>query len=66
MDFFKYSKKLIKTKNNDKCYTTNPFKQNKQVTFIWVEENLNSEKSNYCSDSSVFFNNFSKSDGFKF
>ena len=52
MEFFKYSKKLLKNKHETQTYTTNPFKQNKQVTFIWVEKSPNIFKKNYWSDSS--------------
>ncbi|MGN0018022.1 MAG: hypothetical protein ACI37S_03165 [Candidatus Gastranaerophilaceae bacterium] len=39
MEFFNYTKNLIKQKENekDKIYKINPFKQKKDVTFIWVE-----------------------------
>lgn len=52
MEFFKYSKKLLKNKHETQTYTTNPFKQNKQVTFIWVEKSPNIFDKNYWSDSS--------------
>lgn len=51
MEFFKYSKNLLKNKQKTQTYSTNPFKQNKQVTFVWVE-NSEKSKSNYWSDSS--------------
>lgn len=38
MDFFKYSKKLLKNKSEPKSHSTNPFKQNKNVTLVWVDE----------------------------
>lgn len=41
MEFFKYSKELLKNKHE--TYTTNPFTQNKQVTLVWVDKN-SSEK----------------------
>lgn len=39
MDFLEFTKKLLKFKksSNKKDYSTNPFKENKQVTFIWIE-----------------------------
>ncbi|MBR1681590.1 hypothetical protein IJ707_07360 [bacterium] len=45
MEFFEFTKKLLKLKkeNQTKDYTTNPFKQNKQVTFIWVEPKKNGD-----------------------
>ena len=47
MEFFKYSKELVKIKNENKTYTTNPFSKNKQVTFVWVEKtNKNLFKTN--------------------
>ena len=51
MEFFKYSKNLLKNKQQNQTYSTNPFKQNKQVTFVWIE-NSEKSKSNYWSDSS--------------
>lgn len=46
MDFLKYTKKLINKKSENKTQTNfeqnlyhlNPFKQNKQVTYIWIEK----------------------------
>ncbi len=39
MEFFEFTKKLLelKEKSKEKCYSTNLFKQNKKVTFIWIE-----------------------------
>lgn len=39
MKFLELTKKLLKIKKTDtgKNYTKNPFKQNKQVTLIWIE-----------------------------
>ena len=39
MEFLEFTKKLLKFKKetNKKEYCTNPFKQNKQVTLIWIE-----------------------------
>lgn len=51
MEFFKYSKNLLKNKQKTQTYSMNPFKQNKQVTFVWIE-NSEKFKSNYWSDSS--------------
>lgn len=39
MEFLEFTKKLLKFKKEDKKkdYVVNPFKNNKQVIFIWVE-----------------------------
>jgi len=39
MEFLEFTKKLLKIKKEGKTenYFTNPFKQNKQVTFIWID-----------------------------
>ena len=39
MEFLEFTKKLLKIKKEDnkKDYSTNPFKNNKQVIFIWIE-----------------------------
>ena len=39
MEFLELTKKLLKIKKESKnqTYSTNPFKQNKQVTLIWIE-----------------------------
>lgn len=39
MEFLKFTKKLLNLKKEDKQkdYSTNPFKENKQVVFIWIE-----------------------------
>lgn len=41
MEFFNYSKNLIKQKEKEKepVYKTNPFKQNKNYKLIWIERN---------------------------
>jgi len=39
MEFLEFTKKLlrIKKEDNKKVHSTNPFKENKQVIFIWIE-----------------------------
>ncbi len=39
MEFLEFTKKLLKIKKEDKIknYSSNPFKQNKQITLIWIE-----------------------------
>jgi len=39
MEFLEFTKKLLKIKKeyNKENYSTNPFKENKQVTFIWID-----------------------------
>ena len=39
MEFLNFTKKLLKIKkeNKPKEYSTNPIKQNKQFTLIWIE-----------------------------
>lgn len=39
MKFLEFTKKLLKIKKEKKQqkYNTNPFKQNKQITLIWIE-----------------------------
>jgi len=38
MKFLELTKRILKIKKeNNKIYSTNPYKQNKQVTLIWIE-----------------------------
>ena len=41
MEFLEFTKKLLKIKQKSKFqkYSINPFKQNKQITLIWIDKN---------------------------
>lgn len=41
MKFFRYTENLIKQNKKDEIYTTNPFKQNNNVTLIWIDSTPN-------------------------
>lgn len=59
MEFFKYSKELLKNKHE--TYTTNPFAQNRQVTLVWVDKNSSESTGQIPRGLSTIFQNLTVS-----